>query len=227
MAVLVQLNDIHLAFPDKTVLGGVSLAIHHGEKMALVGENGEGKTCLFRIIVGHLTADSGRVLTASGARIGYLDQTGVDAEPNNDTRTCLDVALEPFRELRALETRIEEINGALAQARGSEATKPLLEALGEAQHSFEQGGGYTYRSRTQAALSGLGLPERLWSAPVHRLSAGQKVRLALVRLLLDEHDLLLLDEPTNHLDLQARVWLEAYLVRLQTAYVVASHDRRS
>ncbi|MGH2396365.1 MAG: ATP-binding cassette domain-containing protein, partial [bacterium] len=226
MTVLVQLNDIHLAFPDKSVLGGVSLAIQRGEKMALVGENGVGKTCLFRIILGRLIPDSGQVLTAMGTRIGYLAQTEIDAGPNADPGTCLDEALESFRGLRALERRIEEITGALAQARGSEATKPLLEALGEAQHRFEEGGGYTYRSRTQATLSGLGLPERVWSAPVHRLSAGQKVRLALVRLLLDEYDLLLLDEPTNHLDLEARVWLEAYLARLKTAYVAASHDRR-
>ncbi len=226
MTVLVQLNDIHLAFPDKSVLGGVSLAIHRGEKMALVGENGVGKTCLFRIILGRLIPDSGQVLTAVGTRIGYLEQTGIDAEPSVDLRTCLDEALESFRELRTLERRIDEITGALAQARGSEATKPLLEALGEAQHRFEEGGGYTYRSRAQATLSSLGLPERVWSAPVQRLSAGQKVRLALVRLLLDEYDLLLLDEPTNHLDLQARVWLEAYLARLKMAYVVASHDRR-
>ncbi|MGQ0549651.1 MAG: ribosomal protection-like ABC-F family protein [Armatimonadota bacterium] len=225
MTVLVQLNDIHLAFPDKIVLGGVSLAVHHGERMALVGENGVGKTCLLRIMLGRLIADSGQVLTPSGTRIGYLEQTGIDVGPN-DLATCLDVALEPFRELRALEARIETISGALARAVASEETNPLLEALGDAQHRFEEGGGYTYGPRTQETLSGLGLPERVWSAPVQRLSAGQKVRLALVRLLLDEYDLLLLDEPTNHLDLHARVWLEAYLARLKTAYVVASHDRR-
>ncbi len=226
MTVLVQLNDINLAFPDKTVLGGVYLAIHRGEKMALVGENGVGKTCLFRIILGDLTADSGQVQIASGTRIGYLEQTGIDAEPDGGTRTCLDVALEPFGDLRVLEARIEEITNALAFAEASEHAKPLLEALGEAQHRYEEDGGYTYRSRTQATLSGLGLPERIWSAPVRSVSAGQKVRLALVRLLLDEHDLLLLDEPTNHLDLEARVWLEQYLAGLKTAYVVASHDRR-
>ncbi len=226
MTVLVQLHDIHLSFPDKTVLGGISLSVHREEKMALLGENGAGKTCLFRIILGRLAPDAGRVVTAVGIRIGYLEQTGIDAEPNPGPRTCLDVAREPFGELRALEGRIEEITDALAHAGASQETKILLEALGDAQHRFEEAGGYTYRSRAQTTLSGLGLPERVWSTSVDTLSAGQKVRLALARLLLNEHDLLLLDEPTNHLDLEARVWLEGYLVQLKTAYVVASHDRR-
>ncbi len=226
MTVLVQLHDIHLSFPDKIVLGGISLTIHHGEKMALVGENGAGKTCLFRIILGRLPADSGKVLAAAGVRIGYLEQTAIDAEPGAESRTCFDAALEPFSELRVLERRIEEITDALTQAKVAGETASLLEALGEAQRRFEEGGGYTYRSRAQATLSGLGLPEGFWGASIRRLSAGQKVRLALARLLLDEHDLLLLDEPTNHLDLEARLWLEAYLAQIATAYVVASHDRR-
>lgn len=175
---LVQLRDIHLSFPDKTVLDGVSLAVHRGERMALVGDNGAGKTSLFQIMLGRLAPDAGHVSVATGIRIGYLEQTPIDVATGGDARTTLSVAR------------------------------------------------YTYRSRTQAMLSGLGLPEGVWGTPADRLSAGQKVRLALAQLLLGEHDLLLLDEPTNHLDLAARVWLEDYLRGLKTAYVVASHDRR-
>ncbi|MGH2403939.1 MAG: ribosomal protection-like ABC-F family protein [bacterium] len=223
--VLVQVHEVHLSFPDKVVLGGISLAIHPGEKMALVGENGAGKTCLFRIIQGRLIPDSGQVVAAAGIRIGYLEQTAIDAEPGVGSRTCLDTALESFADLLVSERRIEEITRALTDATVAEQP-PLLEALGEAQHRFEEGGGYTYRSRAQATLSGVGLPASVWGAPVDRLSAGQKVRLALARLLLGEYDLLLLDEPTNHLDLEARVWLERSLAGLKSAYVVASHDRR-
>lgn len=223
---LVQLRDIHLAFPDKTVLGGVSLTVHRGDRMALVGENGAGKTCLFQIMLGRLVPDAGQVAIAAGTRIGYLEQTAIDADPRARDRTCLDVAMEPFADLRTMEQDIERIGVALARADEHEETARLLEALGEAQHRFEEGGGYTYMTRTAATLGGLGLPEPLWGAPVSSLSAGQKVRLALARLLLEEHDLLLLDEPTNHLDLPAREWLEAYLARLKIAYVVVSHDRR-
>lgn len=222
---LVQCYDVHLSFPDKRVLDGVSLAVHRGEKIALVGENGAGKTCLFRILLGRLTPDAGTVSIATGVRIGYLDQTLIDVAGEAEARACLDVALEPFMELQALERRIEQIHAGLATC-GRDEMAPLMDALGEAQRQFETGGGYDYRSRAEATLSGLGLPADVWRRPVGTLSAGQKVRLALVRLLLGEHDLLLLDEPTNHLDLPAREWLEERLAKMAVAYVVASHDRR-
>ena len=223
---MVQLRGIQLSFPDKTVLDGVSLAVHRDDKMALVGENGAGKTCLLQIMLGRLVPDAGQVAIAAGTRIGYLEQTAIDADPRAKDRTCLQVALEPFADLQALEQHIDHISVALARADEHEETARLLEVLGEAQHRFEEGGGYTYRARAAATLGGLDLPEGVWGAPVGSLSAGQKVRLALARLLLEEHDLLLLDEPTNHLDLPAREWLEAYLAQLKIAYVVVSHDRR-
>ena len=114
----------------------------------------------------------------------------------------------------------------LATQRTQESMDKLLSELGEAQQSLEAAGGYGFRVRTEAALSGLGLPESYWERDVNELSSGQKMRLALARILLDEHDLLLLDEPTNHLDVPARVWLEDHLAGLRAAYVVASHDRR-
>ena len=102
----------------------------------------------------------------------------------------------------------------------------MLNDLGEAQQRFEVSGGYEFRARTESTLAGLGLPESLWERRVSELSAGQRVRLALARLLLEEHDLVLFDEPTNHLDVPAREWLEGHLAGMNAAYVVASHDRR-
>jgi ATP-binding cassette subfamily F protein 3 len=221
--VLAQLRNVSLSFPDKKVLQDVSLTIYPGDRISLVGENGAGKTSIFRLLKKRLEPDSGEVSFARGVRIGYLEQdlAGVDEDPN---RTCLDAALEPFGPLIELERVIERLSFGLAEAGGDAAG--LLVDLGEAQHRFEVSGGYEFRARTESTLAGLGLPEPLWGRRVSELSAGQRVRLALARLLLEEHELVLFDEPTNHLDVAAREWLEGHLAGMGAAYVVASHDRR-
>jgi ATP-binding cassette, subfamily F, member 3 len=221
--VLAQLTNVSLSFPDKKVLEDVSLTVYTGDRISLVGENGAGKTSLFRMLKGRLKPDSGEISFARGVRIGYLQQdfTGVGEDPE---RTCMDAALEPLGPLIRLEKEILRLSFELAEA--GEETSELLAGLGVAQHRFEVSGGYEFKARTESTLAGVGLPEALWERRVSELSAGQRVRLALARLLLEEHDLVLFDEPTNHLDVPAREWLEKHLAGMNAAYVVASHDRR-
>jgi ATP-binding cassette subfamily F protein 3 len=220
-SLLARLEGISLFFPDKTVLENVSLTIYPGERIILFGENGSGKTSLFRILTGRLKPNSGTVSLARGLRIGYLEQ---DIAALEDYRTCLEAALEPFGPLILLERRIARLSERLGHAGGEEMEK-LLAELGEAQQRFEGAGGYGFRARAESTLTGLGLPEPYWRRKVAEMSAGERMRLALARVLLGEHDLLLFDEPTNHLDIPAREWLEERLSNMNQAYVVASHDR--
>lgn len=219
---LIHLHDVRLSFFDKEVLKGIELTVHPGDRLALVGENGAGKTSLFRIILGQLEPDGGTV-TRSARSIGYLDQSLVSAD---EERRCFDVVLSALAPLLELEAEIDRINRSLAEASDPRETERLLQELGRAMEAYEAGGGYEFRARAEATLAGLGLSSEHWSMPVSQLSSGQKARVALARLLLGDHDLLLLDEPTNHLDMDARDWLADALTRLETAYVVVSHDRR-
>jgi len=220
---LAQLKDISLSFPDKSVLDGVSLTVYPKDRLALVGENGSGKTTLFRILTGHLEPDAGDVAFARGLRIGHLEQDFADLD--REGHTCLEVALEPFAPLIRLEQRIDGLGAELATQRTQENMDKLLSELGEAQQSLEAAGGYGFRARTEAALSGLGLPKSYWERDVNELSSGQKMRLALARILLDEHDLLLLDEPTNHLDIETQDVLLEALLDFPGGILFISHDR--
>ena len=218
---LARLEDISLSFPDKTVLENVSLSIYAGNRIVLFGENGSGKTSLFRILTGRLKPNSGTVSLARGLRIGYLEQDFAVLEGD---RTCLEAALKPFEHLIRLEQRMARLSERLGE--DGEETERLLAQLGDAQQRFENAGGYGFRARTEAVLTGLGLPEPYWGRRVDEMSAGERMRLALARVLLGDHDLILFDEPTNHLDIPAREWLEEHLAGENRAYVVASHDRR-
>jgi ATP-binding cassette subfamily F protein 3 len=217
----VTVQNLVKSYSGQIVLDGVTLDLHKGEKVGLVGANGSGKTTLFKLIVGIEPADSGTVTTARSINIGYLSQ-----EPDLPTDALLiDAVGEVFAEHRALESDMRSLSQRIAESHGSPAEAELLQKYDRLHAQFEARGGYGHEVRTREVLGGLGFAPEEYHKPVAILSGGQKCRAALARLLLQDCDILLLDEPTNHLDIDATRWLEKYLAAYRGGAVIISHDR--
>jgi ATP-binding cassette subfamily F protein 3 len=211
-------NGLAKSYGAQDVFLDVSLQIGRGDKVALIGPNGHGKSTLLRLLAGLDTPTTGRVHRARGLRIGYLPQ-----HPDLSSEcTLYDEMLTVFANLRAQQAELRELEQAMADPARREWA---LARYGQVQTRFEMAGGYTYESRIRRVLSGLGFREEEHQHPISHLSGGQKTRVLLARLLLEEPDLLLLDEPTNYLDLTALEWLEGYLIEWPDSLVVVAHDR--
>jgi len=211
-------NGLAKSYGAQDVFWDVSLQIGRGDKVALIGPNGHGKSTLLRLLVGLDTPTAGRVHRARGLRIGYLPQHPDLA----GERTLYDEMLTVFADLQAQQAELRELERAMADPARREWT---LARYDQVQTRFEMAGGYTYESRIRRVLGGLGFREEEHQRPISHLSGGQKTRALLARLLLEEPDLLLLDEPTNYLDLAALEWLEGYLIEWPGSLVVVAHDR--
>lgn len=205
---------------ENQVLKNVSFHIEDHEKAAIVGINGAGKTTLLRIIVGEMTPDDGQVVLAKDKTLGYLAQNStVDT-----SHTIYEELLSVKADLLRLEEKIRECENDMKHA-DEDALEDLMKQYTSLTHAFETGGGYLYRSELVGVLKGLGFTEDEFSKPVATLSGGQKTRVALGRLLLQNPDLIILDEPTNHLDMNSIAWLETYLLNYKGAVLIVSHDR--
>ena len=217
---ILSCQNISKAFVENQVLKNVSFHIEDHEKAAIVGINGAGKTTLLRIIVGEMTPDDGQVVLARDKTLGYLAQNStVDT-----SHTIYEELLSVKADLLRLEEKIRECENNMKHADG-DALEDLMKQYTSLTHAFETGGGYLYRSELVGVLKGLGFTEDEFSKPVATLSGGQKTRVALGRLLLQNPDLIILDEPTNHLDMNSIAWLETYLLNYKGAVLIVSHDR--
>lgn len=217
---ILSCQNISKAFVENQVLKNVSFHIEDHEKAAIVGINGAGKTTLLRIIVGEITPDDGQVVLARDKTLGYLAQNStVDT-----SHTIYEELLSVKADLLRLEEKIRECENNMKHAEG-DALEDLMKQYTSLTHAFETGGGYLYRSELVGVLKGLGFTEDEFSKLVATLSGGQKTRVALGRLLLQNPDLIILDEPTNHLDMNSIAWLETYLLNYKGAVLIVSHDR--
>jgi len=216
--------DLAKSYGSVQVLAEVSLALEPGEKVALIGRNGVGKTTLLRILAGLEVPDLGTRTLSGGATVGYLPQDpAVD-----ESRTLWDEAAAPFAHLAGVERRLTDLEAQLAapEVHGDDTRlSGALDEYGRLRDQFETRGGFTYEAEVRRTLSGLEFRPEQFHQPLASMSGGQRSRAALARLLLSAPDLLLLDEPTNHLDLDGQEWLEAFLKQYAGAVVLVSHDR--
>jgi ATP-binding cassette subfamily F protein 3 len=217
---LVNGQNLARSFGAEDIFSDVTVSIPHGARIALVGPNGSGKTTLLRLLARQDTPTQGMVTHARNLRIGFLPQQADIVLSGSGT--LWEAMLEAIADLLAQEARLEELADRLAEHPDDEA---LLTTYGEAQHRFEEAGGYAYEARIRQVLGGLGFGEDDYQRPLTQLSGGQKTRALLARLLLETPDLLILDEPTNHLDIRAIEWLESWLRSFDGALLLVSHDR--
>ena len=217
---LVTGTHLAKAYGAEDIFAGVSVAIPHGARIALVGSNGSGKTTLLRILAGLEEPSQGEVYRAKGVGVGYLPQEAALYSEG----TLWEEMLTAFANLRAREAELSQLEAAMADLAHA-SRDGVMEKYGPLQHQFELDGGYAYENKIRQVLTGLNFEPDDYHKPVEILSGGQKTRALLGRLLLESPDLLILDEPTNHLDIHAVEWLENWIGEWGGAAVVVSHDR--
>lgn len=212
---MLTLRDIRKRYETRRILEGVSFSMGEGQKMALVGANGVGKSTLLKIIAGEETYDRGEMIKVNRILVGYLPQEAL-SESSEETFI---VYLERMAGVGEARRHMEKLERSLEQPE-------KLAEYEEWQKTFERLGGYQFRQRARGILEGLALSHIPEDFPLDQLSGGERRKAALAGVLLRGVDLLLLDEPTNNLDLPALLWLERYLTKTKAACLVASHDRQ-
>ena len=215
----IQINSLVKSFEvGHNVLDGLTFQIDQGERVGLLGRNGAGKTTLFRILTGELDHDEGQVSIADRHRLGLISQIPVYPAGY----TVEDVLRSAFARLESLAKEMESLEGRMA---AGEADPALLRRYGSLTERFEVFGGYDTDVAVNKIANGLSISQEMRSQLFDSLSGGEKTRVNLGRLILEDTDILLLDEPTNHLDLHATEWLEEYIRGFRGTVVAISHDR--
>src|ERR1700761_806899 len=219
---MLQLTSAGRRFGPRILFEDANWLITPGERTALVGANGTGKSTLLKTLAGLESLDYGTLDRARGATIGYLPQDGLALSGRSVFEECLSV----FDEIRSIEQELETLSTSLAELDpDSNAYAAAAERFSNLESRFRAHSGYALDAQVGAVLDGLGFSKTDWSRQTQEFSGGWQMRIALAKLLLAKPSLLLLDEPTNHLDLETRNWLEDYLHGYPNGYILISHDR--
>ncbi|WP_440706339.1 ABC-F family ATP-binding cassette domain-containing protein [Heyndrickxia oleronia] len=221
---LLQLNGIDKYYSGEQILSNISMKIEAGERVGLVGVNGAGKSTLLKIIAGEIPYDNGEIHIKKETKIGYLRQdSGL-----RDKLTIWNEMMSVFDHLLQVEKELRELEGMMANPAimtDSNEYEKTMNRYANKSDWFMQNDGYEKEAKIHRILNGMGFSDISTSTQINTLSGGQKTRLALAKILLQQPDLLILDEPTNHLDLQTLTWLENYLHSYVGTILIVSHDR--
>ena len=222
--IILSCKDICKSYGIRDILKDITFSINEGDKVGIIGANGEGKSTLFKIITKEISQDSGEIFIDKNKTLGYLSQNlALDSDKNIYEET-----LSVFEEILNIEERLSSLeikmNEPYDENNASYHDK-LIKDYTTLQDIYSHKGGYVYKGEISRVLKGLGFTEDDFYKSINTLSGGQKTRVALCKLLLRKPDIILLDEPTNHLDLEAISWLEDYMKNYKGTVLVISHDR--
>ena len=208
MAIDLQIDGLSKSFGDLELFSGISFTVEERKRIGLIARNGKGKSTLLKIVAGDEPADEGKITLRNGVRVGYLEQ-----EPDFDEGlTVIEACLQRNSEKAQVIARYEQA----LQAGDATALQPLMEEM-------DRLDAWDYEQRAKQVLDKLKITR--FDQPVKELSGGQKKRIALASVLIEQPDLMILDEPTNHLDMAMVEWLEEYLSRLSGSLLMVTHDR--
>lgn len=222
--IILSCKDICKSYGIRDVLKNITFSINEGDKVGIIGANGEGKSTLFKILTKELSQDSGEVFIDKNKTLGYLSQNlALNSEKN-----IYEEALSVFDELLNIESKLSSLEIKMSEPYDEKKAsyhEKLIKDYTTLQDLYSHKGGYVYKGEISRVLKGLGFTENDFYKSINTLSGGQKTRVALCKLLLRKPDIILLDEPTNHLDLEAISWLEDYMKNYKGTVLVISHDR--
>ena len=218
---LLSADNLYFGFNGGSLLEKVTFSLNEGDRVGLIGGNGEGKTTLIRLMLGELEPESGTLFRKNGIRIGYLAQNGGYDSANTVFEEMKEIFTTDMRAISALRDIENKISATDEHSDEYRILSAKYEALNKQIAARDS---YNFEVRIRTVLNGMGF-ESVYDQPISTMSGGEKTRLKLCRLLLEEPELLILDEPTNHLDMKTLFWLEDYLSTFKGAILTVSHDR--
>lgn len=218
---LLSAENLQFGFDGATLLENITFSLNEGDRVGLIGANGEGKTTLIRLLLGELEAESGALFRKNGIRVGYLAQNGGYDSANSVKAEMLEIFADDARAIAALREIERKIS---LSEEGTDEYRALSARYESLNRQIAARDSYNYEIRVNTVLNGMGF-ENAYDQPIATMSGGEKTRLKLCRLLLEDPELLILDEPTNHLDMKTLFWLEDYLAAYKNSLLTVSHDR--